>query len=105
MALARTRQAVSIQKALQYQRLANPARAKVELQRALSENAVCRAPLLAARYSKQQMQGLYKLYLETTELPPNYAHLLQLQDMLDLDKRDAEELEADIMENAAAFSI
>lgn len=52
-----------------------------------------------------QMQGLYKLYLETTELPPNYAHLLQLQDMLDLDKRDAEELEADIMENAAAFSI
>ena len=115
MALARTRQATSIQKALQFQRRADPARcticislygsvttfaaasvfksaqyssshvarqhehiiecimyatstasyaltyavcrASVELQRALSENALCRAPLLAARYTKEQVSA------------------------------------------------
>lgn len=51
------------------------------------------------------MQGLYRLHLEHTELPPNYAQLLQLRDMLDLDKGEAEQLEADVMANAATFSI
>ncbi|KAK9805948.1 hypothetical protein WJX73_007761 [Symbiochloris irregularis] len=105
MALARTRQHVSIQKALQLQRQAIPARAEVELQRALAENAVCRAPLLAANYTKEQMLGLYKLHLENTELPPNYAQLLQLRDMLELDAAEAEQLEEDVMSNAAQFSI
>lgn len=52
-----------------------------------------------------QMLGLYKLHLENTELPPNYAQLLQLRDMLELDAAEAEQLEADVMSNAAQFSI
>ena len=53
----------------------------------------------------EQMQDLYRLHLETTELPPDYARLLQLRDMLDLDTHEAEELEAEVMANAASFSI
>ena len=52
-----------------------------------------------------QMQGLYKLHLENTSLPPNYAQLLQLRDMLDLGASEADQLEADVMTNAATFSI
>ena len=51
------------------------------------------------------MQGLYRLHLECTELPPNYAQLLQLRDMLDLDASEAEQLEAEMMTDAATFSI
>jgi hypothetical protein len=52
-----------------------------------------------------QLVGLYKLHIENTEVPPNFAVLLQLRQMLGLDADTAEQIEADVLRQSQAFSI
>ena len=45
------------------------------------------------------------MHVRSTTVPPNYAKLLQLRDMLELPAKDAEALEAEVLGNGASFSI
>ncbi|CAD7695389.1 unnamed protein product [Ostreobium quekettii] len=98
MALARARQAIFVEKAVGFMNIGSPARAMVELDRALKANAICRSPLLNSRYSKYEFENLYRLYIRNTDVPPDFAHLLQLREMLDIEDSDAEEIETLVME-------
>ncbi|KAK9803989.1 hypothetical protein WJX72_011066 [[Myrmecia] bisecta] len=104
-ALARTRQAVSVHKALGFMTAGTPARAMVELKRALNENAIVREPLLNARYEKKQLQDLYRLHVQNSEMPLQFSTLLQLREMLALPDNEAEALEAEVMNSGVQFSI
>ncbi len=104
-ALARTRQAAHVTKALAFLKAGEPARAYMELGRALSENSICRSPLLDGHHSKEELVELYKLHLKNTEVPPNFATLLQLQEMLGLNQEEADKIELDIMQSPGAFMI
>lgn len=105
MALARTRQAVAVHKAMQFNEQGNPARAMVELRRALQENSIVREPLLNARYEKQEVMDLYQMHLQNSEVPAKFSTLLQLRELLDIDGQTAEALEAEVMQSGSAFSI
>ena len=48
---------------------------------------------------------LYRLHLENTEVPPDFAILLQLREMLSIPEADAEKLETEVFESGSAFSI
>lgn len=52
-----------------------------------------------------QLVGLYKLHIENTEVPPNFAVLLQLRQMLGLDADTAEQIEDTVLHQSQAFSI
>jgi hypothetical protein len=52
-----------------------------------------------------QLVGLYKLHIENTEVPPNFAVLLQLRQMLGLDADTAEQIEDTVLQQSQAFSI
>lgn len=103
-------------------------RAIVELKHALEENGVARGPLLSTNTDKndvsfvsaclqsqvecvQQLTScmqrlrLYRLHLQNTEMPPKFATLLQLREMLAIPEADAEQLETDVFESGSAFSI
>ncbi|KAL3153812.1 hypothetical protein ABBQ32_013393 [Trebouxia sp. C0010 RCD-2024] len=105
IAVARTRQAVSVQKAIGFMDASSPAKAIVELKHALEENGVARGPLLSTNTDKNDRLRLYRLHLQNTEMPPNFATLLQLREMLAIPEEDAEQLETDIFESGSAFSI
>jgi hypothetical protein len=106
LALARTRQAQHVSRASALTRAGDPARAMVELGRALHENETCRSPLLDGHHSAQQLAELYVLFVQNSPtVPPPFAHLLQLRVMLGLGEEVAEELEAQALREAAAFSI
>lgn len=79
MALARTRQAVAVHRAIGFLNAANTARAMVELRRALHENSVCRAPLINAKLGQTELQTLYRVHLENAPVPADFATLLQLR--------------------------
>ncbi|PNH07443.1 hypothetical protein TSOC_006114 [Tetrabaena socialis] len=104
-ALARTRQAAAVTKALAFLKTGEPARAYMELGRSLSENSICRSPLLDGHHGKEELVELYKLHLHNAEVPPNFATLLQLQEMLGLNQEEAEKIELDVMQTPGAFSI
>lgn len=105
MALARTRQVVSVHRAIGFLYTGNTARAMVELRRALHENSVCRAPLLNTQHEAEQLQQLYRLHLHNTAQPADFATLLQLRTMLDLDYEVAEKIEKEVLEEGSAYSI
>lgn len=100
----------------------------MELKHALEENGVARGPLLSTNTDKNdvstvaacfqsqlefvsqsapcmQRLRLYRLHLQNTEMPPNFATLLQLREMLAIPEVDAEQLETDVFESGSAFSI
>jgi hypothetical protein len=77
----------------------------VELHLALEENAICRCPLLAGHQTHDELTGLYKLHIQNTEVPPNFAVLLQLRELLGLAADESEELESQVLHEAQAFSI
>lgn len=52
-----------------------------------------------------QLTGLYKQHIQNTEVPPNFAVLLQLRELLGLGTDEAEALEKEVLKEAAAFSI
>lgn len=104
-AVARTRQAVSVQKAIGFMDASSPAKAMVELRHALEENGIARGPLLNNKYDKHDRLRLYRLHLQNTEVPPNFAILLQLREMLAISESDAEQLETEVLESGSAFSI
>lgn len=104
-ALARTRQAQCVQRAIGYMRAGEPARSMVELHKALEENSICRSPLLDGHQTEDELVGLYKLHIQNTEVPPKFAVLLQLRELLGLEPELAERLEADVLREAQAFSI
>ncbi|GLC53943.1 hypothetical protein PLESTB_000890300 [Pleodorina starrii] len=104
-ALARTRQAAHITKAIAFLKTGEPARAYMELGRALAENSICRSPLLDGHHTKAELVDLYKLHLQNAEVPPNFATLLQLQEMLGLGQEEAEKIELEVMHTPGAFSI
>ncbi|EFJ47719.1 hypothetical protein VOLCADRAFT_91767 [Volvox carteri f. nagariensis] len=104
-ALARTRQAAAVSKALAFLKTGEPARAYMELGRALSENSICRSPLLDGHHTKAELVELYKLHLQNAEVPPNFATLLQLQEMLGLNQDEAEKIELEVMQAPGSFSI
>ncbi len=52
-----------------------------------------------------QMNRLYQLHLQNTDLPAKYSTLLQLREMLDIREADAEALEQEVLGSASAFSI
>jgi hypothetical protein len=80
-------------------------RAMVELHLALEENSICRCPLLAGHQTHDELTGLYKLHIQNTEVPPNFAVLLQLRELLGLAADESEELESQVLHEAQAFSI
>ncbi|DBA99326.1 TPA: hypothetical protein ACH3X3_011930 [Trebouxia sp. C0006] len=104
-AVARTRQAVSVQKAIGFIDASSPAKAIVELKHALEENGIARGPLLTNKYDKNDRLRLYQLHLQNTEVPPNFAILLQLREMLAISEMDAEQLETEVFDSGSAFSI
>uniref|UniRef100_A0A383V8S7 Uncharacterized protein n=1 Tax=Tetradesmus obliquus TaxID=3088 RepID=A0A383V8S7_TETOB len=104
-ALARTRQAQDVQRAVGFMNSGERARAMVELHKALEENAVCRSPLLDGHQTRNELVGLYSLHIENTEVPPNFAVLLQLRQMLGLDADTAEQIEEEVLRQSQAFSI
>lgn len=55
-ALARTRQAIAVQRAVDYNRVRNTQRAVVELQKALKEHEVCRSPVLPNSAGSEQVR-------------------------------------------------
>jgi hypothetical protein len=77
----------------------------VELHLALEENSVCRSPLLQGHQTHDELTGLYQLHIQNTEVPPNFAVLLQLRELLGLGADEAEELEKQVLKEAEAFSI
>lgn len=80
-------------------------RAMVELHLALEENSICRCPLLQGHQTPEELTGLYQLHIQNTEVPPNYAMLLQLRELLGLGHDEAEELEKQVLKEAQTFSI
>lgn len=62
-------------------------------------------PLLRHLSSCAQFRELYQMHVRSTTVPPNYAKLLQLRDMLELPAKDADALEAEVLGNGASFSI
>lgn len=80
-------------------------RAMVEMHLALEENAICRCPLLQGHQTRDELTGLYQLHIQNTEVPPNYAMLLQLRQLLGLGRDEAEDLEKQVLKEAEAFSI
>lgn len=108
MALARTRQAVAVNRAVGFNKTGNTARAMVELRRALHENSICRAPLLnTLDMMREERLALYQMHLRNTIEGPatSYATLLQLRTLLDLSFDEAEQAEAEVMQSGNAFSI
>jgi len=105
LALARTRQALYVQKAVSYMKAGQPARCLVELHRALDENSICRSPLLDGHQTQEELQDLYKVHLKNTQVPPNFAVLLQMREMLGIKPETAEAIEEDVMHADATFSI
>lgn len=87
-ALARTRQAAAVTKAIAFLKTGEPARAYMELGKALAENSICRSPLLDGAITKAELVELYKLHLQNAEVPPNFAVLLQLQEMLGIGQEE-----------------
>ncbi|KAL4854375.1 hypothetical protein ACK3TF_004891 [Chlorella vulgaris] len=104
MALARTRQATAIHRAIGFLNTGSRARAHVEVRRALHQNSMCRAPLLSTQHSKAELAELYRLHLQQAEVPADFGTLLQLRALLDLDFEDAERIEQEVAEQSA-FSI
>lgn len=104
MALARTRQATAIHRAIGFLNTGSRARAHVEVRRALHQNSLCRAPLLNTGHSKAELAELYRLHLQQSEVPADFGTLLQLRALLDLDFEDAERIEREVAEQSA-FSI
>ena len=105
LALARTRQALDVQKAVTFMKAGEPARAMVELHRALEENAVCRSPLLDGHQTRGELRDLYKLHLLNTPVPHSFATLLQLRELLGIAPGEAEDIEVAVLEAGSAFSI
>lgn len=52
-----------------------------------------------------QMNNLYRLYVGNTEMPAKYSTLLQLRELLDIEEREAEGLEQDVLGSSSSFSI
>lgn len=105
MALARTRQALDVQRAVAHMKAGEPARAMVELHRAMDENAVCRSPLLDGHQTREDLRDLYKLHLLNTPVPHSFAKLLQLRELLGIGNKEAEDIEVDTLQEGTAFSI
>lgn len=101
LARSRTRQAIHVQKAIGFNYSNIPPRAMVELERALKENAVCRSPILQGNHSQDELEGLYRLHIQNEEIPPDFATLLQLRNMLGLSESQAEQIEKKIQESDA----
>lgn len=104
-ALARSRQRQCINRAVGYMNAGDPARAVVEIARALQENSCCRSPLLDGAHPKSELLDIYRLHLKHTEVPASFATLLQLQELLGISQAEAEEVEAQVMRATGAFNI
>lgn len=105
MALARSRQCMYVSKAVVHMKAGDPARAMVELGRALHENSTCRSAMLDGRYTKEELMDLYRLHLKNGPVPPSFATLLQLREMLSLSTAESEKVEEEVMSAGEAFSI
>lgn len=105
-ALAKTRQAAHITAAIAFDKAGEPARALMELQRALQENSICRSPLLSGHHSVSDLADLYKLHIKSSEeQPPAFATLLQLQELLGIAQDEAEKMELEVLQAPGAFNI
>ncbi|GFH05543.1 uncharacterized protein HaLaN_00023 [Haematococcus lacustris] len=102
--LAKTRQAVQIASAVKYNKAGEVTKAVLELHKALASNSICRTPAIV-NVSKSDLAALYKLHITHTEQPPQFATLLQLQEMMGLSQQEAEEIENAVLRSPAAFSI
>jgi len=107
-ALARTRQAIAVQRAVDYNRVRNTQRAVVELQKALKEHEVCRSPVLPnSAGSEQDVDDLYCMALTSLSprVPPDYGTILELRSVLGMDTARAERLERMALQQPGSFSI
>eukprot|EP00775_Hariotina_reticulata_P001916 gene1916-2248_t len=104
-ALARTRQAQDVQRAVSYMHAGETARAMTELHRALEENDICRSPLLDGHQTKEELVQMYKLHIQNTEFPPQFAILLQLRAMFNLSHTESEQIEEEALRESQTFSI
>lgn len=102
--LAKARQANHISSAVSYSRAGEVIKAMLELNKALMANAICRTPVVI-NHTPEEMTNLYRLHILNTEQPPNYAMLLQMQEMLGLDPKTAEAIEKEVLQGAGAFTI
>lgn len=104
-ALARSRQSSCIQKSVAFMKSGSAARAMVELGKALQENGIARSQYVCSHTTAADLAGLYRLHLQNTEIPPNFAVLLQLREMLGIPKSEADNIESEILRTPSAFSI
>lgn len=102
--LAKARQATCISSAVSYQKAGEVTKAMLELHKALQHNSVCRAPA-TTMHSPEEVADLYRLHLTTTEHPPNFATLLQLQEMLGMRQDEAARIEVEVLSMPGAFAI
>lgn len=102
--LAKARQAAHISAAVGYKKSGEVVKAMLELSKALEDNSICRTPAVVA-HTKDELQDLYRLHLANTEQPPNFATLLQLQEMLAISISEAELIEKEFLHSPGAFAI
>ncbi|KAK9840902.1 hypothetical protein WJX84_009995 [Apatococcus fuscideae] len=103
-ALASTRQAVAVLKAIGFMHACDAARTMVELRRAMQQNAIARVPLRQQAHETQELLGLYRTYLRNSEMPAPLDSLRQLQHLLTIQRPEAAKAEQEVM-SQAAFSI
>lgn len=104
-ALARSRQSCCIQKAVAFMKGGSTARAMVELVKALNENNIARSQYVCTHTTPVDLLELYRMHIQNTEFPPNFATLLQLREMLGIAKDQADLLEKEALQTPSAFSI
>ena len=55
--------------------------------------------------ARLQLMALYRLHLQNSSMPPQFSTLLQLRELLEIPDTDAEQLEMEVFESGASFSI
>ena len=96
---------------MEYNQSRQTGRAMVALRKAIKQHGICRDGALVDHTSPEATQKAEALYVTaltdiSPAIPPDFGTLLQLRDMLRIDKQRAEELESDALSpKGGAFSI
>uniref|UniRef100_A0A7R9V6J7 Uncharacterized protein n=1 Tax=Chlamydomonas euryale TaxID=1486919 RepID=A0A7R9V6J7_9CHLO len=104
-ALARTRMSAHISRAVDMSRRGENIQAHQELLLALSENDLCRSPIVEGAHSGEEMADLYRLHIRYSDVAPTFGNLLQLQSMLGLNQQEGQAIEAQLRSAAKDFCI
>ena len=90
----RIRQAIAVQSAINFMRMANNVRAHVEIERAIDVHTECRRAVLLEGFQKDDVHRVYKLAVNRLS-GSKYPRMKLFQKMLSISDGDAERLEAE----------